>query len=78
MSEPGLVTQVGLGIGLFTAIVLILVFVILLARSRLVASGSAAVLTSRVEQGPASAAVGDANVSVCRASRSASRRDRPR
>ncbi len=46
MSEPGLVTQVGLGIGLFTAIVLILVFVILAARSRLVASGSVDVLVN--------------------------------
>jgi Na+-transporting NADH:ubiquinone oxidoreductase subunit F len=46
VSEPGLVTQVGLGIGLFTAIVLILVFVILLARSRLVASGSVDVLVN--------------------------------
>ena len=46
MNEPGLITQVGLGIGLFTAIVLILVFVILLARARLVASGSVDVLVN--------------------------------
>ena len=32
--------QVGLGVGLFTAIILILVFVILAARSKLVAGGS--------------------------------------
>ncbi len=46
MSEAGLVTQVGLGIGLFTAIVLILVAVIIAARSRLVASGTVDVLVN--------------------------------
>ena len=38
--EAGIATQVGLGIGLFTAIVLVLVGVILAARSRLVSSGT--------------------------------------
>lgn len=44
--NPGLITEVGLGIGLFTAIVLILVFVILAARSRLVSSGEVDVLVN--------------------------------
>jgi Na+-transporting NADH:ubiquinone oxidoreductase subunit F len=38
--------EVGLGVGLFTGIILILVFVILLARSRLVASGPVRVLVN--------------------------------
>ena len=46
MSEAGLATQVGLGIGLFTAIVLVLVGVIIAARSRLVASGSVDILVN--------------------------------
>ena len=46
MSGAGLVAQVGLGIGLFTVIVLILVGVIIAARSRLVASGSVDVLVN--------------------------------
>ncbi|MDJ0939529.1 MAG: NADH:ubiquinone reductase (Na(+)-transporting) subunit F [Woeseiaceae bacterium] len=41
-----LATEVGLGIGLFTTIILILVFVILAARSRLVQTGSAHVLVN--------------------------------
>ena len=44
--NPALITEVGLGIGLFTAIVLILVFVILAARSRLVSSGEVDVLVN--------------------------------
>ncbi len=46
MSGTGIVTQVGLGIGLFTAIVLVLVTVILIARSRLVQSGTVDVLVN--------------------------------
>ena len=44
--NPALITEVGLGIGLFTTIVLILVFVILVARSRLVSSGEVDVLVN--------------------------------
>lgn len=46
MNGAGIVTQVGLGIGLFTAIVLVLVVLILAARSRLVASGTVDVLVN--------------------------------
>jgi len=46
VSGTGIVTQVGLGIGLFTAIVLVLVTVILIARSRLVQSGTVDVLVN--------------------------------
>ena len=46
MSDAGLGLQVALGIGLFTAIVLLLVFVILLARSRLVSVGNVSVLVN--------------------------------
>ena len=38
--NAGIATQVILGMSLFTTIILILVFIILAARSRLVASGS--------------------------------------
>lgn len=41
-----LVTEVGLGIGLFTVIVLILVFVILAARSKLVSSGAVDIIVN--------------------------------
>ncbi len=41
-----LITQLLLGVGLFTAIVLTLVFVILVARSKLVASGSVSILVN--------------------------------
>ena len=44
--NPALITEVGLGIGLFTTIVLILVFVILAARSKLVSSGEVDVLVN--------------------------------
>lgn len=44
--NSALITEVGLGIGLFTTIVLILVFVILAARSRLVSSGEVDVLVN--------------------------------
>ena len=44
--NPALITEVGLGIGLFTTIVLILVFVILVACSRLVSSGEVDVLVN--------------------------------
>ncbi len=46
MNETGLATQVGLGIGLFTTIVLVLVGIILAARSRLVATGFVDVLVN--------------------------------
>ena len=51
MSEASVITEIGLGIGLFTAVVLALVAIILVARSRLVASGTVDVLV-----GPAGAA----------------------
>ena len=44
--NSALITEVGLGIGLFTTIVLILVFVILAARSKLVSSGEVDVLVN--------------------------------
>ncbi len=44
--EPAVVQQVMLGVGLFTAVVLILVFVILVARSRLVATGDVSVMVN--------------------------------
>lgn len=43
MSAESTILEVGLGVGLFTAIILLLVFVILAARSRLVSSGSVTV-----------------------------------
>ena len=46
MSEGSAITEIGLGIGLFTAIVLALVAIILVARSRLVASGTVDVLVN--------------------------------
>ena len=47
MTVPATVlTQVGLGVFLFTAIILLLVFVILLARSKLVAAGDVTVLVN--------------------------------
>ena len=46
MSEGSAITEIGLGIGLFTAVVLALVAVILVARSRLVASGTVDVLVN--------------------------------
>ncbi len=44
--EPAVIQQVMLGVGLFTAVVLILVFVILVARSRLVATGNVRVMVN--------------------------------
>lgn len=44
--NAGLLTEVGLGIGLFTAIVLVLVFVILAARSKLVSTGDVHVVVN--------------------------------
>ncbi len=46
MNESSVFQEVVLGVGLFTAIVLILVFVILVARSRLVATGNVKVLVN--------------------------------
>jgi Na+-transporting NADH:ubiquinone oxidoreductase subunit F len=46
VSEGSAITEIGLGIGLFTAIVLALVAIILVARSRLVASGTVDVLVN--------------------------------
>jgi len=46
MSETAIVSEVILGVALFTAIILLLVFVILLARSKLVASGDVTVLVN--------------------------------
>ena len=44
--KSALITEVGLGIVLFTAIVLVLVFIILLARSKLVSTGSVTVVVN--------------------------------
>ncbi|MEE4163867.1 MAG: NADH:ubiquinone reductase (Na(+)-transporting) subunit F [Woeseiaceae bacterium] len=46
MIEGSAITEIGLGIGLFTAVVLALVAVILIARSRLVATGTVDVLVN--------------------------------
>lgn len=44
--DTAVMLQVGLGVGLFTAIILLLVFIILAARSKLVSSGSVAVMVN--------------------------------
>ena len=44
--DSSVVLEVLLGVGLFTAIILILVFVILVARSKLVSSGSVSVMVN--------------------------------
>jgi len=44
--DAAVMTEVGLGVGLFTSIILLLVFVILAARSKLVSSGSVRILVN--------------------------------
>jgi len=46
MGDDSIWLEIGLGVGLFTGIILMLVFVILLARSKLVASGAVKVLVN--------------------------------
>ena len=57
MEIPGAALQIVLGVGVFTGIILLLVLIILLARTRLVASGSVALLINDEREVQSSAGV---------------------